>query len=147
MKQYEEAAKPQVMPLVMSKMRQQPFFTCICLIFHQDTTHCHPWRLLPTWLYYVVAVDVVCLLRWQRWCVSLKWVPALSINFYFVFVSPAWVLFFLFIAESTSVGQHREAGKVITETGGRLPDSSRNWYVFCYGLEKECGGVGWGGSR
>lgn len=63
------------------------------------------------------------------------------------FSSLSSFFFFLFIAESTSVGQHREAGKVITETGGRLPDSSRNWYVFCYGLEKEWGGVGRGGSR
>lgn len=47
-----------------------------------------------------------------------------------------WFIFFspLFVAASASVGQHREAGKVITETGGRLPDSSRNWYVFCFGL-------------
>lgn len=47
-----------------------------------------------------------------------------------------WLYFFfpLFVAESASVGQHREAGKVITKTGGRLPDSSRNWYVFCFGL-------------
>lgn len=116
--------------------------TWICLIFHQHITHCHPWRLLPTWLYYVVAVDVVCLFRWQCWCVSLKWVPALSINF-FVFVFSGFILFFFppFVAESTSVGQHREAWKVITETGGRLPDSSRNWYVFCFWI-----GVGkvWG---
>lgn len=47
---------------------------------------------------------------------------------------------FIYFAESTSVGQHREAGKVITETGGRLPDSSRNWYVFFFGLVWE--GVG-----
>lgn len=40
-----------------------------------------------------------------------------------------------FVAESASVGQHREAGKVIAETGGWLPDSSGNWCVFCYGLE------------
>lgn len=47
-----------------------------------------------------------------------------------------WLHFFFspFVAESASVGQHREAGKVITETGSRLPDSSRNWYVFCFGL-------------
>lgn len=43
-------------------------------------------------------------------------------------------LFSPFVAESASVGQHREAGKVITETASRLPDSSRNWYVFCLGL-------------
>lgn len=58
-----------------------------------------------------------------------------------------FILFFsLFVAESASVGQHREAGKVITETGGRLPDSGRNWYVFCFwiGLGKEWGGVGRG---
>lgn len=67
----------------------------------------------------------------------------------FIFSSP------LFVAESASVGQHREAGKVITETGGRLPDSSGNWYVFCFGLGfwKKWGSVGagwgwrWGGSR
>ena len=45
----------------------------------------------------------------------------------FIFFSP-------FVTESASVGQHREAGKVITETGSRLPDSSRDWYVFCFGL-------------
>lgn len=44
------------------------------------------------------------------------------------------IIFFPFVAESASVGQHREAGKVITETASRLPDSSRNWYVFCFGL-------------
>lgn len=42
----------------------------------------------------------------------------------------------LFTAESASIGQHRKAGKVITETGGRLSDCSRNRYVLCYGLEK-----------
>lgn len=50
-----------------------------------------------------------------------------------MFVSPA-LFFSPFVAESASVGQHREAGKVITETGGRLPDSGRNWCVFCFGL-------------
>lgn len=55
-------------------------------------------------------------------------------QFFFVFVSLASFFFSPFVAESASVGQHREAGKVITETGSRLPDSSRNWYVFCFGL-------------
>lgn len=39
-----------------------------------------------------------------------------------------------FVAESASVGQHREAGKVITEAGSRLPDSGGNRYVVCLGL-------------
>lgn len=47
---------------------------------------------------------------------------------YFLFFFPP------FVAESASVGQHRKAGKVITETGSWLPDSSRDWYVFCFGL-------------
>lgn len=51
----------------------------------------------------------------------------LFFRFYLFFFSP-------FVAESASVGQHREAGKVITETGSRLPDSSRDWCVFCFGL-------------
>lgn len=48
-----------------------------------------------------------------------------------------------FVAESASVGQHREAGKVITEAGSRLPDSGGNRYVACLGLglEKKKGGV------
>lgn len=70
------------------------------------------------------------------------------LNQFFVFVSLV-ILFFsqFFFAESTSVGQHREAGKVIAETGGWLPDISRNWYVFCFGLGWEEWGVLDGGSR
>lgn len=61
---------------------------------------------------------------------------------HFLFVCFAGFILFIylflppppFVAESASVGQHREAGKVITETASRLPDSSRNWYVFCFGF-------------
>lgn len=67
------------------------------------------------------------------------------LNQFFCVCFSSFIFFSLFFAESTSVGQHREAGKVITETGGRLPDSSRNWYVFCFGLGwDEWGGVGRG---
>lgn len=56
-------------------------------------------------------------------------------HFLFVCLFHLFIYFFPpFVAESASVGQHREAGKVITETASRLPDSSRNWYVFCFGL-------------
>lgn len=57
-------------------------------------------------------------------------------QFFFLFISLALFIYFSppFVAESASVGQHREAGKVITETGSRLPDSGRDWYVFCFGL-------------
>lgn len=58
--------------------------------------------------------------------------------FFFVFVSLVLFIFFSpFVTESASVGQHREAGKVITETGSWLPDSSRDWYVFCFGLGED----------
>lgn len=56
--------------------------------------------------------------------------------FFFFFLSP-------FVAESASVGQHRETGKVIAETGGRLPDSGGNRYVFRFGIELEKSRVGW----
>lgn len=48
--------------------------------------------------------------------------------FFFSHIHPSNYLFIfaLFVSESTSVGQHREAGKVISETGGWLPDSSGN---------------------
>lgn len=49
---------------------------------------------------------------------ALAHIPLLSLCFSFCF---AW-----FVSESTSVGQHREAGKVISETGGWLPDSGGN---------------------
>lgn len=56
-----------------------------------------------------------------------------------------------FVAESASVGQHREAGKVITEAGSRLPDSGGNRYVAYSGLglwkKKGVGDVCvWGGG-
>lgn len=61
------------------------------------------------------------------------------LNHFLLFVCFAGFILFIylcspFVAESASVGQHREAGKVIAETASRLPDSSRNWCVFCFGL-------------
>lgn len=51
-----------------------------------------------------------------------------TLFFFFPHIHPSNYLFIfaLFVSESTSVGQHREAGKVISETGGWLPDSSGN---------------------
>lgn len=72
--------------------------------------------------------------------------PLKSIYFLFFVFLFLWLSFFLSlflspcVAESASVGQHREAGKVITETGGRLPDSSGNRCVLCFG-------IGRGGSK
>lgn len=122
-------------------------------IFHLHRTHCHPWRLLPTWLCCVVAVNVVGLFRWRCWCVSLKWFPVLSINnsppdppprlFSWLNFVPLYLLQRAHLLDNT---EKLERSSRRLEAGYQIAVETGMYSGFGLGLEGvgwRCVGVGW----